>query len=157
MEQTFMKERKIVPLVITMALPMTVSMLTNSLYNIVDSYFIAKISEDAMTALSLVYPIQNLVNAITVGYGIGVNAVIAFYLGAGRQKQADTAASAGMLFNLLHGLILTFLCIFIMPPFCECLPTAPLCLTAEYAIQTSFSCSAYRLRRASVLKRHIRL
>lgn len=117
MEQTFMKERKIVPLVITMALPMTVSMLTNSLYNIVDSYFIAKISEDAMTALSLVYPIQNLVTAITVGYGIGVNAVIAFYLGAGRQKQADTAASAGMLFNLLHGLILTFLCIFIMPPF----------------------------------------
>lgn len=117
MEQTFMKERKIVPLVITMALPMTVSMLTNSLYNIVDSYFIAKISEDAMTALSLVYPIQNLVTAITVGYGVGVNAVIAFYLGAGKQKHADTAASAGTIFNLLHGLILTFLCLFIMPPF----------------------------------------
>ena len=111
-----MKERKIVPLVITMALPMTVSMLINSLYNIVDSYFVAKISEDAMTALSLVYPVQNLVTAITVGYGIGVNAVIAFYLGAGRQKHADTAASAGMLFNLLHGVILTG-CIFIMPVF----------------------------------------
>ena len=111
MEQTFMKERKIVPLVITMALPMTISMLINSLYNIVDSYFVAKISEDAMTALSLVYPVQNLVTAITVGYGIGVNAVIAFYLGAGRQKHADTAASAGMLFNLLHGVILTG-CIF---------------------------------------------
>ena len=51
MEQSFMKERKIVPLVISMALPMTVSMLINSLYNIVDSYFVAKISEEAMTAL----------------------------------------------------------------------------------------------------------
>lgn len=116
MEQSFMKERKIVPLVITMALPMTVSMLINSLYNIVDSYFVAKISEEAMTALSLVYPVQNLVTAVTVGYGIGVNAVIAFYLGAGQQKHADTAASAGMFFNLLHGVILTG-CVFIMPAF----------------------------------------
>lgn len=116
MEQSFMKERKIVPLVITMALPMTISMLINSLYNIVDSYFVAKISEEAMTALSLVYPVQNLVTAVTVGYGIGVNAVIAFYLGAGKQKHADTAASAGMFFNLLHGVILTC-CVFIMPAF----------------------------------------
>lgn len=116
MEQSFMKERKIVPLVISMALPMTVSMLINSLYNIVDSYFVAKISEEAMTALSLVYPVQNLVTAVTVGYGIGVNAVIAFYLGAGKQKHADTAASAGMFFNLLHGVILTG-CVFIMPAF----------------------------------------
>lgn len=157
MEQTFMKERKIVPLVITMALPMTVSMLTNSLYNIVDSYFIAKISEDAMTALSLVYPIQNLVNAITVGYGIGVNAVIAFYLGAGRQKQADTAASAGMLFNLSHGLILTFLCIFIMPPFLRMFTDSAAVLDCGIRYSNIISCSAYRLRRASVLKRHIRL
>ena len=54
--------------------------------------------------------------AVTVGYGIGVNAVIAFYLGAGKQKHADTAASAGMFFNLLHGVILTG-CVFIMPAF----------------------------------------
>lgn len=56
-DQSFMKTRPVTRLVITMALPMTVSMLINSLYNIVDSYFIAKISEDAMTALSLVYPL----------------------------------------------------------------------------------------------------
>ena len=60
MEQSFMKERKIVSLVITMALPMTVSMLINSLYNIVDSYFVAKISEEAMTALSLFTPFKTL-------------------------------------------------------------------------------------------------
>ena len=58
MEQTFMKEKKIIPLVLSMSLPMMLSMLVNSLYNIVDSYFVAQISEQAMTALSLVYPLQ---------------------------------------------------------------------------------------------------
>ena len=53
MNQTFMKERKIFPLVLSMALPMMLSMAFSSLYNIVDSYFVAKLSEDAMTALSL--------------------------------------------------------------------------------------------------------
>ena len=58
MEQTFMKEKKIIPLVLSMSLPMMLSMLVNSLYNIVDSYFVAQISEQAMTALSLVYPLR---------------------------------------------------------------------------------------------------
>lgn len=54
-----------------MALPMVLSMLVNSLYNIVDSFFVARISEQAMTALSLVYPVQNLINAIAIGFGVG--------------------------------------------------------------------------------------
>ena len=76
MDQTYMKQKPVLPLVVSMALPMTLSMLVNSLYNIVDSIFIAKISDNAMTALSLVYPIQNLITAITVGFAIGTNAVI---------------------------------------------------------------------------------
>ena len=55
-----MKEKAVMPLVISMAIPMTISMLVNSLYNIIDSFYVAKISEQAMTALSLVYPAQNL-------------------------------------------------------------------------------------------------
>ena len=70
MDQTYMKQKPVLPLVVSMALPMTLSMLVNSLYNIVDSIFIAKISDNAMTALSLVYPIQNLIMAITVGFAI---------------------------------------------------------------------------------------
>ena len=54
MDQTYMKQKPVLPLVVSMALPMTLSMLVNSLYNIVDSIFIAKISDNAMTALSLV-------------------------------------------------------------------------------------------------------
>ena len=80
MNDTFMKEKPILPLLTSMALPMVVSMLVNSLYNIVDSLFVAQINEKAMTALSLVYPLQNLMNAIAIGFGIGINAVIAFHL-----------------------------------------------------------------------------
>ena len=68
MQQSFMKTRPILPLVLSMSLPMVLSMMVSSLYNIVDSYYVAKISEDAMTALSLVYPVQNLINAVTIGF-----------------------------------------------------------------------------------------
>ena len=64
MDQSYMKEKPIVPLVLKMALPMVVSMLVNSMYNIVDSFFVAQIGEDVMTALSLVFPLQNLANAV---------------------------------------------------------------------------------------------
>jgi Na+-driven multidrug efflux pump len=111
MEQTFMKTKPIFPLVLSMALPMTISMLVNALYNIVDSYFVAQISEDAMTALSLVYPIQNIVTAVTVGFGIGINVLVAFYLGAKNQKAANNATTLGLLCNIFHGILLTIICI----------------------------------------------
>lgn len=117
MDQTFMKEKPVMPLVISMALPMTISMLVNALYNIVDSYFVAKISEDSMTALSLVYPMQNLITAVTVGFAIGINAIIAFYLGAKKSETANQAASMGMLFNIIHGILLNIGCIAVMPAF----------------------------------------
>lgn len=58
MNDTFMKERPIFPLLVSMALPMVLSMTVNALYSIVDSFFVAQISEQAMTALSLVYPLS---------------------------------------------------------------------------------------------------
>ena len=58
MDQTYMKEQPVLKLIVSMALPMVISMMVSSLYNIVDSFFIARISEDAMTALSLVYPVN---------------------------------------------------------------------------------------------------
>ncbi len=117
MEQEFMKERKILPLVLSMSMPMVISMAVNSLYNIVDSYFVAQLSEDAMTALALVYPVQNMINAVAIGFAIGINAVVSFYLGAEEPEDADRAATQGFLWNLLHGLLLTVLCIAVMPSF----------------------------------------
>ena len=117
MNQSFMREKKILPLVISMSLPMVISMAVNSLYNIVDSYFVASISEDAMTALSLVYPIQSLMTAIAVGFGVGINAKIAFCLGANDKKMADKAATTGMLLSFIHGILLMIVCLLIMPWF----------------------------------------
>lgn len=117
MEQTFMKEKKILPLVLSMSLPMVISMAVNSLYNIVDSYFVAKLSEDAMTALALVYPVQNMINAIAIGFAIGINAATAYFLGAGEQTCANKSAAQGMFLNLVHGIALTVICIAVMPSF----------------------------------------
>ena len=89
-----MKERPVFPLLMSMALPNVISMLVNSLYNIVDSLFVARINESAMTALSLVFPVQNLLNAIAIGFGIGINALVALCLGAGEHEKADQASSA---------------------------------------------------------------
>ena len=117
MNEQFMKERPILPLLTSMALPMVVSMLVNSLYNIVDSFFVARISEDAMTALSLVYPIQNFVNAAAIGFGVGMNALIAFHLGAGEKDRASTAATHGLALSAVHGLVLMVGCIAVLPAF----------------------------------------
>ena len=117
MNQTYMKEQKILPLLLKMSLPMVISMMVNSLYNIVDSFFVAKISENAMTALSLVFPVQNLISSVMIGFAIGINAVISFFMGAQNQKQADKAASQGMLLSCIHAVVLTVICIAGMPVF----------------------------------------
>ena len=117
MDQMYMKEKPILPLLLSMALPMVISMFVNSLYNIIDSIFVAKISEDAMNALSLVYPVQNLINSIAVGFGVGINAVIAMFLGAGKAKEANKAATQGLFLNVIHGILLTIVGLMIMPSF----------------------------------------
>lgn len=119
MNDTFMKERPVLPLLLSMSLPMVISMLVNSLYNIVDSFFVAKISEEAMTALSLVYPIQNFINALSIGFGVGINAVIAFYLGAQDCRNADKAATQGLLLAAVHRALMTVICIAVIPGFLE--------------------------------------
>ena len=117
MNDTFMKEKPIFPLLTSMALPMVVSMLVNALYNIVDSLFVARISEEAMTALSLVYPVQNLINAIAIGFSIGIAALISLHLGAGNKEKADMAATHGMVLSLIHGVVISIVCTAIMPQF----------------------------------------
>ena len=101
-----MKEKPVFPLLVSMALPMVISMLVNSLYNIVDSFFVAQISEDAMTALSQVYPVQNFVNAVAIGFGIGLNAVISYYLGAGDKKADVVAVKQGLALTMIHSVLL---------------------------------------------------
>lgn len=117
MEQTYMKERPVVGLVLAMSLPMMLSMTVSSLYNIVDSYYVAALSEDALTALSLVYPLQNLITAVTIGFSVGINAAIAYFLGAGETDRAARAAGGGLWYSTVHGVVLAVGCIAVLPAF----------------------------------------
>ncbi|MGM9619116.1 MAG: MATE family efflux transporter [Oscillospiraceae bacterium] len=87
-------------LVLTMSLPLMVSLLVQSLYNIVDGIFVARLSEDAFTATALAYPVQLLMVAVAVGTSVGVNALISRRLGAKRQTEANQAAATGLVLSL---------------------------------------------------------
>lgn len=96
-------------LLISMALPMIISMLVQALYNIVDSIFVSRICEDALTAVSLAFPVQNLMIAISSGTGVGVNALLSRSLGAKNQEAADKAAKNGIFLAICSYLIFLIL------------------------------------------------
>ncbi|MDO4594582.1 MAG: MATE family efflux transporter [Tissierellia bacterium] len=98
----YLPEKK---LLFTMSLPIIISMLVQSIYNVVDSIFVSRISEDALTAVSLSFPIQNLMIAVGVGTGVGVNALLSRYLGMKEYKRANSVATHGMLLSLFSYLI----------------------------------------------------
>ena len=83
-------------LLLNMALPMIISMLVQALYNVVDSIYVSQISESAVTALSLAFPVQNIQIGFATGIGVGVNALLSKSLGEGNQKMANRAAGNGV-------------------------------------------------------------
>ncbi|MGN0594206.1 MAG: MATE family efflux transporter [Hominimerdicola sp.] len=89
-------------LLISMSLPIMISMLVQALYNIVDSIFVAKISENALTAVSLAFPIQNLMIALGAGTGVGINALLSKSLGEKNYEQANKAANNGIFLVLIN-------------------------------------------------------
>lgn len=106
-------------LLVSMSLPIVLSMLVSALYNVVDSIFVAKISENAFTALSLSFPIQNLMIAVAVGTGIGVNALLSRSLGEKNQKAANLAAANGIFLAILSYLVFAIWGIFFARKFFE--------------------------------------
>ncbi len=105
------------PLIFSMALPAMISMLINALYNIVDSIFVARFSQDALGAVSLVFPLQSLVIAIGVGTGVGVNSLIARRLGEKRQLHANSAAEHGIMLSVIGGIVFLFVGFVLSGPF----------------------------------------
>ena len=104
-------------LLITMALPMMISMLVQALYNVVDSIFVAQISESALTAVSLVFPFQNLMISIGVGTAVGVNALLSRSLGEKNFALADQTAENGVFLSLLSYLAVLVLSLTLAQPF----------------------------------------
>ena len=83
-------------LLLNMAVPMIISMLIQACYNVVDSYFVSKLSEDALNAVSLAFPVQNLMIAVATGTGVGINALLSKSLGEKRFERANLTASNGV-------------------------------------------------------------
>ena len=92
-------------LLVTMSLPIMISMLIQALYNIVDSIFVAQIGENALTAVSLAFPVQNLIIAVGIGTGIGINSLLSRRLGERRFDDANAAAENGILLSLCNWLV----------------------------------------------------
>lgn len=92
-------------LILTVSLPMVLSMLISALYNIVDSVFVAQINEDALTAVSMAFPVQNLIVAVQVGTGVGMNALLSRQLGERKEQAARLTAANGIFLGILHYLV----------------------------------------------------
>ncbi len=122
MQQTQTKENKmgvmpIPKLLITMSLPMMLSMLVQALYNIVDSIFVAQIDEYALTAVSLAFPLQNLMIGVATGTGVGINALLSRSLGEKNEKEASLAANNGIFLALVSYLVFALIGLTVSRPF----------------------------------------
>jgi len=99
-------------LLVSMSLPMIASMLVQALYNVVDSVFVAQISENALTAVSLAFPIQSLMIAVSSGTCVGINALLSRSLGEKRQKEANLSAVNGVFLAVVSYLVFALMGIF---------------------------------------------
>lgn len=99
-------------LLLTMSLPMVISMLVQALYNVVDSMFVSQINENALTAVSLAFPVQNLMIAVASGTGVGVNALLSRSLGEKNYEQANKAANVSILLAVCSCIIFALVGLF---------------------------------------------
>lgn len=104
-------------LLLSMAWPAILSMTINALYNVVDSIFVSRVSEDALTAVSIVNPVQMMIIALAVGSGVGINSLIARRLGAKNQEEADKAASTSIRIGLFNYLVFLIIGVFLTRAF----------------------------------------
>ena len=104
-------------LLFSMSVPAIFSMLVQSLYNVVDSIFVAQVSEDALVAVSIAFPLQMLIIALALGVGVGTNALIARRLGENRREEANIAANTGIVLSLINMALCMLVGLFLAKPF----------------------------------------
>ena len=104
-------------LLASMAIPMMLSMLVQALYNVVDSVFVSRISENALNAVSLAFPLQNLMIAVGAGTAVGINALLSRSLGEKKQEMADRAAGTGIFLSLCNAVVFALIGIFLSRAF----------------------------------------
>ena len=116
-------------LIISMSLPMMISMLVQALYNIVDSVYVARLSESALTAVTLAFPLQNLMIALGSGTGVGINALLSRSLGQKRFDKSDAAANTGLLLTCFNTIVFVFVGLFVASWFIHTQTTDPEIIT----------------------------
>ncbi|MBO5377148.1 MAG: MATE family efflux transporter [Ruminiclostridium sp.] len=104
-------------LLLSMSLPLMISMIIQALYNIVDSIFVAQFSQDALTGVTVAFPMQNLMIAVGSGTGVGISAFLSKSLGEGKRELASKVAKTGLLLAVFSWLLFTFIGVFLVRPF----------------------------------------
>ena len=133
----------------SMAIPMMISMLVQALYNVVDSIYVSRLGEDALNAVSLAFPLQNLLIGFGTGTGLGMNALLSRYLGAKRQDLADRAANTGVFLSVASFIVFAIVGATLSGPFFRTLTDvesivtqgteyATVCLTFSFGIFLQF-------------------
>ena len=112
-------------LLVTMSVPMMISMFIQALYNVVDSMFVARLSEDALTAVSMAFPIQNVMIALAVGTGVGVNALVSRSLGEGNLRRAEKAANVQIFLDVCYAVLSIVVASSSPGPISRTRPTSP--------------------------------
>ena len=130
-------------LMVNMALPMIISMLVQALYNVVDSVYVSQVSESAVTALSLAFPVQNLQIGFAVGIGVGVNSLLSKSLGEKNQEAANRTAGNGLVLMLAATALFMLFGFFGVRPYYEMQSTVT--ETVEGGIAYSRICSVFTL------------
>lgn len=130
-------------LLIKMSLPMIISMLVQAMYNIVDSIFVAQLGEDALAAVSLAFPIQNLMIAVGAGTGVGINTMLSRSLGEKKFKEVNQAANNGVFLSLISYLIFALFGIFGTKQFFAGQTDTQVIL--DYGIQYLFICTTFSI------------
>ena len=136
-------------LLASMAIPMMLSMLVQAFYNVVDSIFVSRVSEDALTALSLAFPLQHLCIAVGSGTAVGMNAILSRSLGEKKQDMVDRSANVGIFLFLCSYLVFALIGLFLTKPFFLAQTTDPvivrygvdyasICLTFSFGIFAQF-------------------
>ena len=131
------------PLLLSLAIPMMISMLVQALYNVVDSIFVSYVNEAALSAVSLAFPIQNLLIAFAVGTAVGVNAYLSKNLGEGNHAEADRAAANGLFLAVCSAVAFLLFGLFGAGAFIRAQTTDP--LIARYGAEYLSICTIFSL------------
>lgn len=132
-------------LLITMSLPMVISMFVQAMYNLIDSIFVAQINQDALTAVNMSFPMQSLMIAFQTGLGVGMNAVVSRLLGEKKPQEAGRAAVHGLILTLVNYIIFLTVGLTLMPLFFNAQSKSP--AVVDYGIEylTVICCFSFGL------------